>query len=302
MNFKGLSTMRCTHRFSAEAIATALDGRPRGEGWMACCPAHDDTTPSLSIDETSAGRVLVNCFAGCSQASVIAALRRRGLWPGHSQHMATEPDARQSNEPDRLAQALAIWNSALATRSTLAETYAARRGITIPLPQTIRFHPRLRHTPTGLRFPAIIALVVDMLGEPVAIHRTFLASDGRDKAPVPRHQQKMALGRLRGGAVRLAEPEPNEVLAIAEGLETGLSILQVQGLATWVSVGTAGLKQLVLPPCVRDVIIAADGDAAGEAAARSAALRWMREGRRVRIARPPKEMDFNDLLLRETVA
>ena len=54
--------MRC-HRFSAEAIANALDGRPSGEGWVACCPAHDDTTPSLSINETSAGKVLVKCFA-----------------------------------------------------------------------------------------------------------------------------------------------------------------------------------------------------------------------------------------------
>ena len=28
-----------------------------------------------------------------------------------------------------------------------------------------------------------------------------------------------------------------------------------------------------------------------------AALRWMREGRRVRIARPPRGSDFNDMLL-----
>ena len=41
----------------------------------------------------------------------------------------------------------------------------------------------------------------------------------------------------------------------------------------------------------------ADGDEPGEAAARSAALRWMREGRRVRIARPPRGADFNDILL-----
>jgi putative DNA primase/helicase len=44
------------------------------------------------------------------------------------------------------------------------------------------------------------------------------------------------------------------------------------------------------------VIILADGDEPGEAAAQDCALRWKREGRRVRIARPPKGMDFNDLL------
>jgi DNA primase len=48
---------------------------------------------------------------------------------------------------------------------------------------------------------------------------------------------------------------------------------------------------------VRDVIILADGDEAGEAAARDCALRWKCQSRRVRIARPPQGMDFNDMLL-----
>ena len=47
----------------------------------------------------------------------------------------------------------------------------------------------------------------------------------------------------------------------------------------------------------RDVIVLADGDDAGEAAARDCAWRWKREGRHVRIARPPQGMDFNDLLV-----
>ena len=72
----------------AEAIAEALNGRRSGKGWMARCPAHPDITPSLSINETPTRKVLVKCFAGCSQAEVIAALRRRGLWPGRSQGMA----------------------------------------------------------------------------------------------------------------------------------------------------------------------------------------------------------------------
>ncbi len=45
------------------------------------------------------------------------------------------------------------------------------------------------------------------------------------------------------------------------------------------------------------MIVLADGDEAGEKAARACALRYKREGRRVRIARPPLGLDFNDLLL-----
>jgi hypothetical protein len=42
---------------------------------------------------------------------------------------------------------------------------------------------------------------------------------------------------------------------------------------------------------------AADGDEPGEAAARDCAWRWKREGRRVRIARPPQGLDFDDMLV-----
>ena len=40
---------------------------------MACCPAHDDRNPSLSIREAE-DRVLIHCFAGCPPADVLAAI------------------------------------------------------------------------------------------------------------------------------------------------------------------------------------------------------------------------------------
>ena len=65
----------------AETIANGLN-RPKktSDGWMACCPAHEDRTPSLSIADGDKG-VVVKCFAGCGQADVIDALKSRGLWP-----------------------------------------------------------------------------------------------------------------------------------------------------------------------------------------------------------------------------
>jgi DNA primase len=73
--------------------------------------------------------------------------------------------------------------------------------------------------------------------------------------------------------------------------------MQSTGKAAWAALSTSGLRNLDLPREVRDVIVLADGDDAGEAAARDCAWRWKREGRRVRIARPPQGMDFNDLLV-----
>lgn len=43
-------------------------------GYMACCPAHDDRNPSLSIGELRDGRILIKCFAGCGAADVMASI------------------------------------------------------------------------------------------------------------------------------------------------------------------------------------------------------------------------------------
>jgi hypothetical protein len=42
--------------------------------WMACCPAHDDGTPSLSIRELDDGRVLLHCFTGCAVEAILDAV------------------------------------------------------------------------------------------------------------------------------------------------------------------------------------------------------------------------------------
>jgi phage/plasmid primase-like uncharacterized protein len=102
------------------------------------------------------------------------------------------------------------------------------------------------------------------------------------------------LGPVRGGAVRLAAA--GEVLAVTEGIETGLSVQQATGMPTWAALSTSGLTALELPVIVETVIIVADGDAPGIASAERAAMRWAHEGRRVRIARPPAGRDANDLL------
>jgi hypothetical protein len=63
----------------AAQIATALHGIRSGNGWVACCPAHEDHKPSLSINQDG-DRVLLKCHANCTQKAVIDALREQGLW------------------------------------------------------------------------------------------------------------------------------------------------------------------------------------------------------------------------------
>jgi hypothetical protein len=58
-----------------ELVLSLLSGvKKSGVGFMACCPAHDDRSPSLSVKEGDDGRVLIHCFAGCTFNEVVASL------------------------------------------------------------------------------------------------------------------------------------------------------------------------------------------------------------------------------------
>ena len=287
---------------NAETLARALGGRRTGSHWMAPCPAHEDRDPSLSIRNAEDGKVLVHCHAGCDQSVVIGELRSRGLWDSASDH-CQRPATRHSpattkvppaqDDGDRSAAALRLWRAALPAVGTPVETYLHSRGINLAAPDAVRFHPRLKH-PSGGIWPGMVALVArGHDGEPLAIHRTFLACDGVGKAPVT--PQKMMLGPCRGGAVRLAMPAGK--LMAGEGIETCLAAMQATGLPAWAALSTSGLRTLRLPAEIDELIVLADGDDPGEAAALDAARRWKREGRTVRIARPPNGIDFNDVLL-----
>jgi hypothetical protein len=144
---------------SAEQIAHALHGRPSGIGWMARCPAHDDRSPSLSIAERG-GKILLHCFAGCTQENVIAGLRARGLWPGQRPYRPSRAECR-----DRADGPAARWWSLAAT--TLAEEVLETLGPCDPeraamtaLLDTIRRSPLAEYSKWHLREPTLTRAMV----------------------------------------------------------------------------------------------------------------------------------------------
>jgi DNA primase len=185
-----------------------------------------------------------------------------------------------------------IWNRAENATGTVVEEYLRSRGITMDIPTSIAF-AMLRH-PNGNIYPTMVAAVVDVNGKVAGVHRSFL--QGNRKADI--QPNKLTLGLVKGNAVRLAPAA--KTLNICEGIETGLAYQQATGRPTWTSLGTSNLAEIELPIEVATVVIAADGDAAGRAAAHKAAAAYMRQGRRVRIAFAPDGFDFNDVLLGKT--
>ncbi|WOH47550.1 toprim domain-containing protein [Bradyrhizobium sp. sBnM-33] len=277
---------------STERLAQALGLRRMGRRYVGSCPACGYPNSFIVCD--GADQPLVYCHACQDIDAVLAAIRGRGLW----HHRANTQANLAQTQPLELSRAgvraRELWIQAAAAKGTLVDVYLRSRGIVAPIPPTIRFLSVAKHSPTDQSLPAMIAAVtVWPERRPCAVHRTFLAVDGNGKAPVD--TPRMTLGPSRRGAVRLAEAA--NLLMVGEGIETCLSAMQATGQPAWAALSTAGLRSLEIPEHVKEVVILADGDLPGEEAAQSAARRWVGEGRRVRIARPPKGKDFNDVLL-----
>ena len=64
----------------------------------------------------------------------------------------------------------------------------------------------------------------------------------------------------------------------------------------WAVLGTSGFKNVELPKNIRQVILAPDGDEAGQAIIQEAAIRLAGQGREVRAAKLPADKDWCDLL------
>jgi hypothetical protein len=82
-----------------ELVTRFAKARQNGRGkWMACCPAHNDKSPSLSIAEAPDGRILIHCFAGCAANEVLEAvgLEMTDLFPDS---LGTFPPVNESMRP-----------------------------------------------------------------------------------------------------------------------------------------------------------------------------------------------------------
>lgn len=200
--------------------------------------------------------------------------------------MAAIPSAAERSE---IAQR--IWREARPAAGTIVERYLRARAITIPPPASLRF-AMLWHAPSRRELPAMVARVDNVRGELVAVHRTYLRPDGAARV------DKLMIGPVRAAATRLAPTRRK--LGLTEGIETALSVMTaIPELSVWAALSTSGLRTIELPPprAAAEVVIFADADPDGLAAAEDAAERLGRAGRRVRIARPPEGFaDFNDVL------
>ena len=78
--------------------------------WLALCPAHDDSNPSLSLIELPDGRVRMKCWTGCDNREIVNAIGHdlRVLYP---QSVKSKNDFNKSIDDYKRKQLIEIMNN-----------------------------------------------------------------------------------------------------------------------------------------------------------------------------------------------
>ena len=269
----------------AKKIVEHLGGVWRGTQGECRCPAHEDSTPSLSV-RLGDSAILFHCFAGCATIDILRALQRRNL---NDRSPLSMPEAKPKR--DMRALAVRLWKASVPVAGTLAEDYMRARGLPPPFSRSLRFNPAtiLGSGDSKRVMPAMIAAVEDDTGV-IAVQRTFLDPDTVLRKPFPK--PKISLGLIGTAAIRLA-PATDE-LGLAEGIEDALSAMAWFGTPTWALGGVERLAFVAIPEKVRRIIVYSDRGPAAERLFKNSRDHLAANGREV-ICRPPEHHDdWND--------
>src|SRR6516162_9674187 len=287
----------------------------RNKGVPGPCPACGGTDRYLFDDRH--GRGDFHC-RGCGAGDGFALLMRVHGWTfveARRRVLAETGLGSPSNmlpEPLRPARAAAISPTPLPTYRPPARVLAVARGACAvadcpdavaylesrglwPLPAgcALKAHPALEYWHEGQRvgvYPGVVAEVCDMAGDLVTLHVTYLENGRKLSTHEPRKILSPLIGR-DGCAVRLMPP--NDVLGIAEGIETALSAAALYSVPVWAALNTSLLAKFEPPAGVNLLHIYADGDRAGLEAAGRLMERLQGRARFELHVPPAPHNDFN---------
>lgn len=216
---------------------------------------------------------------------------------GRVRQEAPRPELTEEQRRERLR---ALWRDSMPVRSgDVVDRYFHSRGMgELQYPDSLRVCDRCWFSGEKY-YPAMLGVVSDADGQPVTLHRTWLAPDGSGKAPEEEARRIMP-GRIPdGAAIRLGEA--GHRLGIAEGIETAIAAMQMYDLAVWAAVSSTMMQKWEPPACVEEVTIFADNDEkfGGQKAAYTLAHRLAVKGLEVIVKVPDLVgTDFADVIRR----
>lgn len=308
---------RDRHNLS-DILRRHTDLKKRGRELIGICPVHQERTPSFQVNDAKG---FFHCF-GCGwHGDAFTALERLDgmtfkqafeALTGDTFPVVSDEDRAQRKADDerateeRIALAREIWSRTAPLAGSIGETYKLSRGITIDLPDTVRFvmTPRWRNEETGevgRDYPAIACAAQAANGDVTAVQCIFLNRDGTGKYERIRDdgekaKAKLTWGELKGSALRFGPVGPHIVMT--EGPEDAWSLMQkLPGQSVWASGGTALMAFVDWPQAVKSVCFAGDNGVEGKNAVDRGMEAAIKRGIIPTEAYPPPDYhDWNDQL------
>lgn len=277
--------MNLTVTAAAQEVVRRLKGTWHGSYGKARCPAHQDSSPSLSITPGRSA-VLFHCFAGCSQAEIMAALNNHGGYV-----RPTERDTAPAIRRDLAPLARELWEKARPLRGSPAQLYLDSRRIGHSI--IGRYDPAAMTYEGGkrLRLPALLLPIVE--GRTiVALARVFVDAQGNKHPQLA--DPKRTLGDPRGGAVQIGTIASDH-LNLAEGFEDAESVIAKFGLpGCWSVSGSELYSRILIPDHIRSITIYSQHGKAARVGIEKAEANLAATGRRLNVILPPPGGDWND--------
>jgi ATP-dependent exoDNAse (exonuclease V) alpha subunit len=202
----------------------------------------------------------------------------------------------------KISRAKQIEQGTKNIRGTLAESYLRRhRGIKCAIPNSYRYHPGVYHFEAKRKLPALVVIARDKKQQTKAVQVIYLDKKTANKANIP--TPKLTFGVLNQGTmgVLVSPGKHSEVIAIAEGAETALSIREAYPqITTYAVLGSSNFSRVPLSPNIKSILFCADNDGFGSASElklEKAADYFATKKMRVWKTLPDTiNKDFNDLL------
>ncbi|MDC0934646.1 AAA family ATPase [Pirellulales bacterium] len=271
--------MTPTERILAALTDRNCDPKRNGNGWSACCPAHEDRRPSLSITEGVDRRALVRCHVGCSADAVCGALGLRvaDLMPDSPSTTSTElPNGRGKQQNGR--QCSTKPAKVYPTAKAAIEALEGRHG------------KRSAHW-----------TYLDAEGEPVGVVVRWNLPDGKkDIRPVAKQEDTWRIGGMPDPRPLYCLPDLADAkqVFIVEGEKAADAARAIGLVATTSAHGSQSADKADWTPLAgKECVILPDQDQPGEKYANATAtiLAKLEPAAVVKVARLPNLPEHGDI-------
>lgn len=276
---------------------------------MGICVFHKERTPSMHVSDIKGTFKCFGCGAGGDVIDFIMLARGLSFQEAYAELAGGKPSdfradpverfrietsAARDDDTRRVAHAHNLWLKGQRVEGTVAERYLrTTRGIKGGIPEILKYTYSAYCSVLGQgeETEALIAPLQDGNGHVTAVQQIFLCRETDDAWRDAKGKRiKRTLGAMRDGSVRLGVP--NTILGLAGSVEDAMAASSLYSLPVWATCGEQRMARVWVPPEVEQIVVFADADDPGWAAAYEAQRAHRKAGRRVTIMAPGTVKDW----------